>query len=428
MKILIKNGRVIDPANNIDDIRDILIEDTKISQVAKGIKNGCQQIIDAKDKIIIPGLVDMHVHLREPGREDKETIATGTRAALKGGVTTVLAMPNTNPSIDSVESGRLLKKIIDKSALANVLICGTITKGRKGQELSDIAGLKKEGAVAISDDGASVDNIELMSEALKKAKEAGMLVICHCEDKVLANQGVVNLGIMSTRLGLRGISRESEHKRVERDIQLAQKIDTPIHIAHISCRESVEIISQAKKNGVKISAETAPHYFSLSEEALIGYDTNMKMNPPLRTKDDLEVIKQGLKDGTIDVIASDHAPHTESEKEIEFERAEFGVIGLETILAISIRELVENGLLNWSDLVRKISLQPARILGIDKGSLGVGKEADLAVFSPDSEWCVEKAGLVSKSKNSAFLGRKLKARVEYTICSGKIAYGIKNIK
>jgi len=424
MKILIKNGRVIDPANNIDDIRDILIEDAKISKVAKEIKNGCQQIIEAKDKVIIPGLVDMHVHLREPGREDKETIATGTRAALKGGVTTVVAMPNTNPSIDSVDSARLLKKIIEKSALANVLICGAITKSRKGQELADIAGLKKEGALAISDDGSSVDNSELMSEALKKAKEAGMLVICHCEDKVLANQGVVNLSIMSTRLGLRGISRESEYKRVERDIQLAQKIDTPIHIAHVSCRESLEIISQAKKTGVKITAETAPHYFSLSEEELFGYDTNMKMNPPLRAKDDLQAIKQGLKDGTIDVIASDHAPHTESEKEIEFERAEFGVIGLETILAVSITELVEKGFLNWSDLVRKISLQPARILGIDKGSLGVGKEADLVILSPDSEWCVEKAGLVSKSKNSAFLGRKLKGRVEYTICSGKIAYNI----
>jgi len=424
MKILIKNGRVIDPANNIDDIRDILIEDAKISKVAKEIKNGCQQIIEAKDKVIIPGLVDMHVHLREPGREDKETIATGTRAALKGGVTTVVAMPNTNPSIDSVDSARLLKKIIEKSALANVLICGAITKSRKGQELADIAGLKKEGALAISDDGSSVDNSELMSEALKKAKEAGMLVICHCEDKVLANQGVVNLSIMSTRLGLRGISRESEYKRVERDIQLAQKIDTPIHIAHVSCRESLEIISQAKKTGVKITAETAPHYFSLSEEELFGYDTNMKMNPPLRAKDDLQAIKQGLKDGTIDVIASDHAPHTESEKEIEFEHAEFGVIGLETILAVSITELVEKGFLNWSDLVRKISLQPARILGIDKGSLGVGKEADLVILSPDSEWCVEKAGLVSKSKNSAFLGRKLKGRVEYTICSGKIAYNI----
>jgi dihydroorotase len=422
MKILIKNGRVIDPANNLDDIRDILIEDAKISQVAKGIKNGCQHIIDAKDKIIIPGLVDMHVHLREPGREDKETIATGTRAALKGGVTTVLAMPNTNPSIDSVDSARLLKKIIEKSALANVLICGAITKSRKGQELADIAGLKKEGALAISDDGASVDNIELMSEALKKAKEAGMLVICHCEDKILANQGVVNLGIMSTRLGLKGISQESEYQRVERDIQLAKKIDTAVHIAHVSCRESVAIISQAKKNGVKVTAETAPHYFSLSEEVLIGYDTNMKMNPPLRAKDDLEAVKQGLKDGVIDVIASDHAPHTESEKEIEFERAEFGVIGLETILAVSITELVENGLLNWSDLVRKISLQPARILGIDKGTLGIGKEADLVILASDGEWFVERAGLVSKSKNSAFLSRQLKGRVEYTICSGKIAY------
>ncbi len=422
MKILIKNSRVIDPANKIDDVRDLLIEDSKISKVASGIRDGVATVIDANGKIVMPGLVDMHVHLREPGREDKETIATGTKAALKGGVTTVLAMPNTTPTIDSIETVKLIKNIVSQNALNQVLVAASITKGRKGKELTDVAILKKDGVAAISDDGASVDDPQLMSQGLMKAKEAGMLVICHCEDKVLANQGAINLGVMSTRLGLKGISRESEHKRVERDIKLAQETGCPIHIAHVSCKESVEIIAQAKKKGILVTAETAPHYFALSEELLIDYDTNLKMNPPLRTKADIQAIKQGLQNGTLDAIASDHAPHTESAKEIEFERAEFGVIGLETILAVSITELVDAGLLSWSDLVRKLSLDPARILKIDRGTLSIGSEADLIIVDPAREWKVEKTGLVSKSKNSCFLGRTLKGTVEYTICSGRILY------
>jgi len=374
----------------------------------------------------MPGLVDMHVHLREPGREDKETIATGTKAALKGGVTSVLAMPNTSPPMDCPENLALLKSIIKKTANANVFIAGAISRGRLGKELTDIANLKKEGVVAISDDGSSVDSDELFFEALKKAKEHKVLVICHSEDKSLSAKGVVNLGFISTRMGLRGISRESEYKRVARDIELAAEAEAPVHIAHISCRESVELIAEAKKKGIKVTAETCPQYFSLSEEVVLGYDTNMKMNPPLRSKDDVASIRQGLKNGVIDVIVSDHAPHTENEKDIEFERAEFGVVGLETELAVGITELVHPGLLDWSGLVKKMAFNPAQILGIDKGTLSEGADADIIVVSPDQEWVVEKSRFVSKSKNSAFLGRKLRGVVEHTICAGEVVYPVRN--
>ncbi len=422
MKLLIKNGRVVDPQNNLDGARDILIKDGKIFQVAKNINLRADTVIDALGKIVIPGLVDMHTHLREPGREDKETVESGTQAALAGGITSLLAMPNTDPAMDSAENVRLFKRIIKKTACANVFIAGAITLGRLGRELTNIAALKKEGAIAISDDGASVDGEELFLQALKKSKTAKILVICHSEDKKLSAGGAVNLGWTSTRLGLRGISAESEFLRIRRDIGLARKVNCPVHIAHVSCKESVEEISRAKKKGILVTAETAPHYFSLDEEAVLDYNTNMKMNPPLRTKEDVKAISLALKSGIIDVIASDHAPHTENEKEIEFDRAEFGVIGLETELAVSITELVIPGLLSWPDLVRKSSFKPGRLLGIKKGSLAVGEDADIAIISPDKEWTVTKERIISKSKNSAFLGRKLKGVVEWTILAGKIVY------
>lgn len=422
MKILVKNGLIIDPVNKIEDSRDLLIVEDKVSKVQKGIKVDADIVIDAKDKIVIPGIVDMHVHLREPGREDKETIASGTMAAAKGGVTTVLAMPNTMPAMDSAKNVRLLKDIIKKSAKIDVLVSGAITKARLGKELCDIGALKKEGVVAISDDGASVDDEALMLEAFRMAKKESVLVICHCEDSNLSCNGVVNFGFISTRLGLRGVSNESEYKRVERDIRLAEKTNAGIHIAHVSCKESVEIIRRAKEKGVKVTAETAPHYFALDEEAVLDYNTNMKVNPPLRNRDDVEAIKNGLKDGTIDVVASDHAPHTENEKEIEFEYAESGTIGLETELSAGITELVHTGLLTWTELVRKMCCNPAKILGIDKGGLGIGREADIVIISPDRERVVKKQDFVSRSKNSAFLGMHLKGMIEYTICKGRVIY------
>ena len=421
MKILIKNGRVVDPYNNLDEIRDILIDDSEISKVAKDISAGTQKIIDAKGKIVIPGIVDMHVHLREPGREDKETIESGTGAALKGGVTSVLAMPNTQPACDSPQNLKILKEIIKKSARVNVFICGAITKARAGRELTDIEKLIKGGAVSFSDDGSSVRSKEVLRDALRRTKKKAV-VICHCEDKLLSAAGSVNWGVTSTRMGLKGISAESEYTRVKRNIELAQKTKSPIHITHVSVKESVELIAKAKKIGVRVTCDATPHHFSLDESTVWGYDTSFKMNPPLRSKQDVAAIQQGLKDGTIDAIASDHAPHTEIEKEIEFERAEFGTIGLETELAVGITELVGKKVLDWKQLIRKMTLNPARILDIDKGCLSVGQLADIAIIDPDREWIPRAGDFVSQSKNSCFLGKKLFGVVEVTLVAGKIAY------
>ncbi len=422
--ILIKGAKVIDPATNFDAVGDVFIQGDTISRV--GNCQGCHadKIIEAKDKIVMPALVDMHVHLREPGREDKETVASGTKAALHGGVTALLAMPNTNPAIDCAKTAELLSQIIKKTAQTEVFICGAITKNREGRELSDIAGLKKNGAIALSDDGSSVDNSELMRKAFKAAKKAGLLVICHCEDKTLSQDGAVNLGFTSTRLGLKGIPKESEYKRLGRDVELAKETGARVHIAHVSCKESVEIIARAKKEKVAISAETAPHYFSLSDQAVLGFDTNAKMNPPLRGKDDVEAVKAALRQGIIDCIASDHAPHTPNEKDIEFERAAFGVIGLETELAAAITELVLPGILSWLELSKLMSYNPAKVLGINKGKLSPGAPADIIIVSPDKEWAVGKERFFSKSKNSCFLGRKLKGEVSCTIHRGEIKWSL----
>lgn len=418
-RLLIKGGRVIDPANNLDEVTDILVEGALIAKVSKNIR-GCDKIIDASGKLVIPGLVDMHVHLREPGREDKEDILSGTNAALHGGVTSLLAMPNTSPAIDSSFVVGILKDAIERSAKVNVFICGAITKAREGKEMAEIDKFKGQGVIAISDDGSSIDSEEIMSDALRLAKKYKILPICHCEDNKISPRGVVNAGFTSTRLGLRGITNESEYKRIERDIKLAEKLDAALHIAHVSTKESVDVISRAKKRGVRVSCETAPHYFSLDDSFVLSYDANFKMNPPLRSKEDMLAVREGLSSGVIDVIASDHAPHTENEKDIEFERAEFGVTGLETELSVAITHLINNKILGWTELVRKISLNPSRLLGIDKGTLGVGKDADITVIDFNKEWVVKKEEFLSKSGNSAFLGNKLQGLVEYTICAGKV--------
>lgn len=423
-KIIIKGGRVVDPSAGIDQVFDILIEGEKISGLGSSLNVSSAKVIDASGKIVLPGFVDMHVHLREPGREDKETVDSGTEAALRGGVTSLLAMPNTSPAIDSPEAVKLLKGIIAEGARVNVFIASAITKGRIGRELVDFSALSRQGVLAVTDDGVSVDDEKILFEAFKRAKKAGLLVICHCEDKALSNDGVVNLGFTSTKLGLRGVSRESEYKRVQRDIDLAKKAGARLHIAHVSCKESVEIIASSRRKAVKVTAETAPHYFSLTEEALCGYDANFKMSPPLRRQEDLEAIREGLRDGTIDAIASDHAPHTQNEKDIEFDRAEFGVIGLQTEFSVAVTELVCSGLLNWKQMAEKLSLNPARILGLNKGTLKKGSDADVVVVDPEKTWVVEKGLLASRSRNSAFLGRRLKGVVECVIRAGDIADGI----
>jgi len=423
MKLLIKSGRVIDPGNNIDDIFDVGVDAGRISALDKSIAGPADKVIDASGKLVIPGIIDIHVHLREPGREDKETVASATRAAAKGGVTSVVAMPNTEPAMDSVENIKRLKAIIAKDACIHVFAAAAITKNREGKEIVDISRLKKEGVAAISDDGSSVEDAKVMEAALLASRKHDMLVICHCQDHALSKDGMVNRGFTSTKLGLRGISKESEYTRVRRDIELARKTGARIHIAHVSCKESVDIIAEAKKQGVRVSAETAPHYFSLTEEAVWGYDTNMKMNPPLRTKEDMQAIKQGLRDGTIDAIASDHAPHTINEKAIEFDRAAFGVIGLETELAVSITELIDTGVLTWPELIRKLSYNPARLIRLPAGILTVGAPADIAVISDQTKWTVQDRDFISKSHNSCFLGKIVRGKVDYTVCRGDIVYG-----
>lgn len=416
---LIKKARIAGLEPKKEKEVDILIEGKKILDIAPSIPSQGRSLVNAQGKIVMPAFIDMHVHFRQPGREDKETVETGSRAALAGGAAAVLAMPNTMPAIDSLEAVRSLKKTIKEKSWIEVYIAAAISKKRQGKELVDIKALAKEGVRAITDDGDSIDSSKLMLQAFKQAEKNNMVVICHCEDKSLSKKGSLNLGFSSTCLGLRGISKESEFKRVARDIQLAAQAGAAVHIAHVSCRESVEIIAAAKNRGIRVTAETAPHYFSLSERDLWDFDTNKKINPPLRTEEDVLAIKQALADGTIDVIASDHAPHTENEKDIEFERAEFGTIGLETELAVAHTELVKENFLDWKGLLNKLVFNPAAILGIKKKEIKVGQIADLVIFDPERTWWVEKKNFLSKSKNSCFLGRELKGKIEKVFYRGR---------
>lgn len=418
MKYLIKNGRVIDPANSIDDTLDILISDGKVAKIAAKLEIKADKVINAKDKIIAPGLVDMHVHLREPGREDKETVKTGTRAAVKGGFTTVVCMPNTEPPLDNSKVIRTLKDIIKRDALSEVLITGAITENRLGEKLTDFKMMKREGIAAVSDDGASVDKEKVMLDALKAAKKAHLVLIGHCEDRRISGRGVINQGFISTKMGLCGMPQGAEYERVRRDIDLAEKSLSAIHIAHVSCKETVEIIRRAKKKGISVTAETAPHYFTLTEDCCAAYDTNTKMNPPLRAKEDIAAIKEGLKDGTIDVIATDHAPHTDSEKDVEFDFAPFGVIGLETALSLGIMELVDKKILSLGELILKMSVNPSRILGIARGALEEGSIANIVIFDPGEKYIYKRETIESKSKNSPFIDWELRGKVQAVFVNG----------
>ncbi len=422
MSILIKNGRVIDPSSGFDGVADCLVQEGLIRQIKPHSGAGAKTVFDASGKVVLPGLVDLHVHLREPGREDKETIASGTQAAARGGVTTCLAMPNTLPATDSAEAVVALKEGIRRSAAVNVLVCAAITRGRLGRELTDFKALRLLDVPAVSDDGSSVDDEELLMRALQEARPLGLLVIEHCEDRHLSGHGVVNRGIVATRLGLRGISNESEYARVSRNIELSRATGARLHLAHISAAESVALIAQAKKEGVPVTAEVTPHHLALTQEAVLSYDTNMKMNPPLRSRADRGAVSAGLCAGTIDAVASDHAPHTINEKDIEFDRAEFGVIGLQTMLSVCFEEFILSGALAWIELARRLSLSPAQILGIERGALREGAVADLCVFDPQRSWTVNKDSIVSKSKNSPFLGRTLRGAVDLCLCGGRVAF------
>lgn len=422
MKILIKGGRVLDPANNIDEVTDILIEDGIISEVGVNseLDGVAMEVIEADGMYVVPGLVDMHVHLRDPGQEYKENIETGTKAALAGGVTSVACMPNTEPVVDNEA---VISYIINKAketGYVNVFPIGAISKGLEGNELAEMGAMRFAGAVAVSDDGHPVSDSGLMRRALIYADMFDMPVISHCEDMSLAADGCMNEGEVAGIMGLKGISRAAEEVMAARDIVVAEAENKRVHIAHVSTKGSVELIREAKKRGVKVTCETCPHYFTLTEEACEGYNTNAKMNPPLRTAEDVEAIKEGLRDGTIDCIVTDHAPHHADEKNCEFAVAKNGIVGLETSLGLGIKYLVKTGVLTLAELIEKMALNPARILGISKGTLSVGKAADITLFNPDKEWTVNVSDFNSKSKNSPYNGYTLFGKPEYVIVGGRV--------
>ncbi len=421
MKLLIKGGRVIDPANGIDEVTDIFVENGVISEIGinpdlEGVE---MRIIDATGKVVTPGLVDMHVHLREPGQEYKEDIESGTKAAAVGGVTSVACMPNTDPVVDNEA---IVSYIIQKAkdvGYVNVYPVGAISKGLNGKELAEIGSMRFAGAVAISDDGHPVEDSGLMRRAMTYADMFDIPVISHCEVMSLAD-GSMNDGDVATSMGLKGISRSAEEVMAARDILVAEAEGKRVHIAHISTRGTVELVRQAKKRGVKVTCETCPHYFSLTEDACIGFNTNAKMNPPLRTQDDVEAIIEGLKDGTIDCIVTDHAPHHVDEKNCEFAVAKNGIVGIETSLGLALKCLVKEGVLTLSELIEKMAVNPSRILGINKGTLGEGYAADIIIFDPDKEWTVDVNEFKSKGKNSPYDGWVLNGKPEYVIVGGKI--------
>ncbi len=421
MKILIRNGHVIDPANGIDEVTDVYICDGEIAEIGKNTDlDGVElQVIDATGKIVAPGLVDMHVHLREPGQEYKETIETGTRAAVYGGVTSVACMPNTEPVCDNETVVRFIKERAKETGYANVFPVGAISKGLDGKVLAEIGDMVFNGAVAITDDGHPVESAALMRRAMQYSDMFDITVISHCEDMSLG-EGDMNEGAVASELGLRGISPSAEEVMASRDVLLAESLGCRVHIAHISTKGTVELIRQAKKRGVKVTCETCPHYFSLTDEACRGYNTNAKMNPPLRSQEDVLAIKEGLKDGTIDCIVTDHAPHHPDEKQCEFAIAKNGIVGLETSLGLGIKHLVKEGYLTMSELIEKMSKNPSDILGIAKGSLSVGRSADVVIFDPDSKWTVDADKLHSKSKNSPFDSFELYGKPEYVIVNGDV--------
>lgn len=436
MTILIKNGQVNDPSQGIDGICDIIVENGKIKEIkpqaaghkqqaaknrGQEIQEGDATVIDAKGHLVLPGLIDMHVHLREPGFEYKETIKTGTAAAVRGGVTAVCCMPNTRPVNDNASiTGFILGKARQEASCA-VFPVGAITKGQKGEELAEFGLMHEAGCIAFSDDGRPVMDSLMMRRALEYSKILDLPVIAHCEDLTLAAGGVMNEGLLSVTLGLRGIPAQAEDIMVCRDIALAELTGGRLHIAHVSTKGSIDLIRSAKKRGIaRITAETCPHYFHITEEAVRGYNTNAKVNPPLRTQQDVEAVREGLQDGTIDVIVTDHAPHHADEKRGEFDNAPSGISGIETSVGLSMK-LVDDKVLTLSELVGKMAFIPAQILGLkDKGSLRPGADADVVILDTTKEYTVDPAGFLSKGKNTPFQGWVLRAAPVVTLAQGRI--------
>ncbi|MCR4946631.1 MAG: dihydroorotase [Lachnospiraceae bacterium] len=424
MGILIKGGRVIDPATGTDEVRDILIEDGIIKKIGKSVTSKNAEVIDAKDKWVMPGFIDMHVHLRDPGQTAKEDLETGCAAAAAGGFTGLVAMPNTKPPIDNADQFLYVDNKAKALTRVHVYQAGCLTKGMEGKELSDIDGMAKAGCIAFSEDGKSVMNTGLTVAAMKKLKEIDAPFLDHCEDITLRGDGCMNEDENAERLGLPGISNAVENVIAIRDIYLSGDIGSRLHLCHCSTKESVAIVRGAKKEGIKVTAEVCPHHFALTSDAIERgqFMTNYKMNPPLRTQADVDALIQGLKDDVIDVIATDHAPHTADDKNEKFERAPFGIVGLETAAALVYTKLVDTEILTPVQMAAKMSTNPAKILNVAGGSLDVGSPADVVIFDPKAVWTVDKTKFKSKSRNTPFDGMELKGKVVRTIAGGDTIY------
>lgn len=422
MSILIKNGRVLNPSENIDQIMDIYVEGGVIKEKAESIEKIADKVIDAKGCYVMPGLIDLHVHFRDPGQTYKEDIETGSKAAAKGGFTTVCCMPNTKPVVDSADTVKYIVDKSNKTGLTNVLPVGAVTMKMAGAEITDIEQLKEAGICAISEDGKSVMNSGVYRKAMKEAARLHVPVLAHCEDINLVEGGVINLGDKSAELGVKGISNAVEDVIALRDILLAKETGATLHLCHCSTKDSVEMVKRAKEEGIKVTAEVCPHHFSLCTDDITGNDGNFKMNPPLRSREDMETLIKGLSDDVMDVISTDHAPHSAEEKARDLEHAPFGIVGLETSVALTITNLVKPGYITPLQMAAKMSYNPAKVLGSDKGTLNEEAVADITIINPDKEYTIDVNTFVSKGKNTPFDGYKVSGEVEYTILGGKIVY------
>ena len=420
--LLIRGGRVIDPAQQLDEVIDLLLVDGTVAQFGNNVQHDGAEFVDAGGCIVCPGFIDLHVHLREPGAEHKETIATGSRAAAAGGYTAVCAMPNTDPPIDDPASVGYVRAAGLRAGGARVYPVGCVSVGQKGERLTEIGEMIEAGAVAITDDGHPVGDAGLMRLALEYTQSFGIPVANHCEDKSLSRGGSMNEGLVSTRLGLTGIPNAAEDVMIARDLLLAELTGGRLHLQHVSTRQGVELIRLAKARGVSVTAEATPHHFSLTDEAVDGYRTEAKVNPPLRSEADRIAVVEGIRDGTLDVIATDHAPHHYDEKEQAFEDAPFGLVGLETALGLVISRLVDNGVLDYPALVERMSCAPARAFSLPGGTLRTGAPADVTVFDPRIEWNVEPAKFLSKSRNTPFVGWNLRGRTVVTLVGGVVVF------